>query len=430
MDETLAAAAPAARRSLNAQQAEELVIAVITRHADAVLRTARRHSLCADDAQDAYQRALEILVRHAHRLDPERAGSWLHTVVKHEAMAVRRSRSRLVGMDEMDLDALEANTTSTPEERALQFEHTMRSAEALKRLKPQEVRALWLKAAGHSYRDICEVTGWTYTKVNRCLTEGRRTFLERYAGIEAGEECARWEPVLSAMVDGEATGDQLVELRPHLRNCASCRATLRALHTTGTSLGALFPPATLALSATDLEHAGGFLARLYETVSMTVHERMASTVLRIHSVVETATAHKAAAIAASAVAVAGGGLAVDEARRLPEPARAIAERSTPGEPASVTRRSPAVPLATRSSAATASTRRVLQRTSVRPKSSKPSRAASRPVSEPLVDPVESRTTTAPAPVVARPAQALAMPRATGPASPARTPSSEFGFEKP
>ena len=179
--------------------------------------------------------------------------------------------------------------------------------------------------------------------MNRCLTEGRRSFLERYAGIETGEECARWQPVLSAMVDGEATGDQLVELRPHLRNCGSCRATLRALHTTGTPLGALFPPATLALGAADLEHAGGFLTRLYEAVSMTIHERTASTVLRIHSAVETATAHKAAAIAASAVAVAGGGLAVEEARRLPEPARAVAERSTPRGPASVVRPSRAVP---------------------------------------------------------------------------------------
>ena len=43
----------------------------------------RRYSLCADDAHDAYQRGLEILMRHAARLDPERAAGWLHTVVNH-----------------------------------------------------------------------------------------------------------------------------------------------------------------------------------------------------------------------------------------------------------------------------------------------------------------------------------------------------------
>ena len=434
MDETSAAAASAARRHLNAQQAEELVIAVITRHADAVLRTARRHSLCADDAQDAYQRALEILLRHAHRLDPERAGSWLHTVVKHEAMAVRRSRSRLVGIEDMDLDALEADTTSTPEERALQFEHTMRSAEALKRLKPQEVRALWLKAAGHSYRDICEVTGWTYTKVNRCLTEGRRSFLERYAGIEAGEECARWQPVLSAMVDGEATGDQLVELRPHLRNCGTCRATLRALHTTGTPLGALFPPAPLALSAADLEHAGGFLTRLYETVSMTFQERTASTILRAQAVIETATAHKAAAVAASAVAVAGGGLAVDEATRVAKPTPAVAERSMP-------RRAAAIPGRPRPMPPSAAPRRVStvgareprgwQRDAARRKDTGTSvRPTVKPAAEPLVDPVEGGGMTASASAVARPARLLAKSHTTKSTPSARTIASEFGFEKP
>jgi RNA polymerase sigma factor (sigma-70 family) len=199
-------AAPDAARSKKARQAEELVITTITRYADSALRIARRHSLCVDDAHDAYQRAVEILMRHAHRLDPERAGSWLHTVVKHEAMAVRRSRQRLVGADEVDLDALEARTTPSPEERVLQFEHLSRSAEALQRLKPNEVRALWLKAAGNSYAEICDATGWTYTKVNRCLAEGRRSFLERYAGIEAGEECLRWQP--GPVRDGGRRGDE------------------------------------------------------------------------------------------------------------------------------------------------------------------------------------------------------------------------------
>jgi hypothetical protein len=51
------AAADAARRPLNAQQAEQLVIATITSHADSALRIARCHSLFADDARDRYQRA-------------------------------------------------------------------------------------------------------------------------------------------------------------------------------------------------------------------------------------------------------------------------------------------------------------------------------------------------------------------------------------
>src|ERR1043165_9179625 len=77
------------------EQAEQLVLDLIAAHADSLLRTARRYSLCADDAQDAYQRGLEILMRHAHRLDADRAAGWLHTVVKHEALAVNRQRCRI-----------------------------------------------------------------------------------------------------------------------------------------------------------------------------------------------------------------------------------------------------------------------------------------------------------------------------------------------
>src|SRR6476620_4684222 len=98
------AEAPPTAHTQSRLDAEALILRVIASHADSLLRLARRHSLCADDAQDAYQRGLEIFMRHAPRLDPERAASWLRTVVKHEAMAVRKSRAELVGFEEVDLD--------------------------------------------------------------------------------------------------------------------------------------------------------------------------------------------------------------------------------------------------------------------------------------------------------------------------------------
>src|SRR5829696_1466134 len=158
MEQHQISAEDTARRPVSREQAEDLVVATITRHAESVLRLARRHSICADDAQDAYQRALEIFLRHAHRLDPDRAGAWLHTVAKHEAMAVRRARARTIGAEEVDFDTFEARTSESPEERVLSFEHLTRSAEALQRLKPNEVRALWLKAAGNSYAETPPAT--------------------------------------------------------------------------------------------------------------------------------------------------------------------------------------------------------------------------------------------------------------------------------
>jgi RNA polymerase sigma factor (sigma-70 family) len=145
--------------------AEELILRTVAAHAESLLRTARRHSICVDDAHDAYQRALEIFMGHADRLDPDRAAGWLHVVVKREAQAIRKSRKRLVTTSEVNFDLHESRRVPTPDEQLMSFDLVSRSAEALQRLKPQELRALWLKAQGHSYNDIAAITGWSYTKL-------------------------------------------------------------------------------------------------------------------------------------------------------------------------------------------------------------------------------------------------------------------------
>lgn len=314
MDDDTPAEAPMGRL-LSRDERDALVIELVRSHAPGLLRLARRHSLCADDAQDAYQRGIEILLRHAGRLDPERAPSWLRTVVKHEAMAVRRTRQRDLAATEIDFDHLEARTSASPEERVASIEQVARSAEALQRLKPQELRALWLRAQGNSYEEIERLTGWSRTKVNRCLYEGRRSFLERYAGIEAGMECERWAPLLSALVDGEASPQQLVEIRPHLRSCAACRATVRELHRAAAPLRAIFPGVGLALAAVEPEATVGIAARVHDSVAVWLTERTATATLRLQAAVDglQGSAGKATAVvAASAAVAAGGGVALQQ----------------------------------------------------------------------------------------------------------------------
>lgn len=305
----IAVAAPREGRRLTDADRDALVVDVIRLHADGLLRLARRHSLCADDAQDAYQRGLEIFLCHAYRLDPERAPSWLRTVVKHEAMAVRALRQRELAPADLDFDQLETSTTPSPDEQVIAFEAVARSAEALQRLKPNEVRALWLQAQGNSYDEIRELTGWTRTKVSRCLYEGRRSFIARYAGIESGAECERWEPLLSSLVDGEATTAELVELRPHLRACASCRAVVRELHRAAAPLRVVFPLGAVASAAPQVEPAGHLFVKVYETATTWLGERAASSLVRAQIMVDAASvsAGKVTAIAAASAAAAGGG---------------------------------------------------------------------------------------------------------------------------
>lgn len=321
---------------------EELILRTVAAHADSLLRTARRHSICLDDAQDAYQHAIEIFMREAHRLDAARAPGWLHVVVKREAQALRKERQKLVMSTAADLDLHEATDLPTADERLLSFDLVSRSAEALQRLKPQELRALWLRAEGHSYGEIATITGWSYTKINRCLTEGRRSFLARYERIESGDECERWLPVISAMVDGEATAEKIVELRPHLRNCPGCRATLRALRDSSKPLAAVLPIPLLAAGTDGGDHVSGVLMRLYEGISGGLHERAVHSVTKAQAMFEMAAAGKVTAVAASAAAVAGGGYAtVEQVIQRPVAVRRVAETRAHEKPA-VRRGTPSV----------------------------------------------------------------------------------------
>jgi hypothetical protein len=248
---------------------------------------------------------------------------------------VREARSKYVGVeDDAALDALDdGRYVASVEERSERFEELSRAAEALKRLKPQEVTALVLKAQGLSYQEIAERQSWTYTKVNRCITEGRRAFLQRYAGIQSGEECERWLPVLSAMADGEASAEQLLDARPHLRNCSACRAVLGDLHRAHAPVAALLPPALLG--GATLAPAGGWLDRLGELV-LGAQERMTAPLVKAQTAVEAASSMKMAAVAASTVAIAGGGVAVERQAaggdaRAAEPAAAAAETAPSAE---------------------------------------------------------------------------------------------------
>jgi RNA polymerase sigma factor (sigma-70 family) len=147
----------------------------------ALRRTARRYSLCADDADDAYQRAVEILLTKSPPADPQHLLAWMQVVTRREALAVRRSRERLLGPGDDDhadpLDRIVCDEPG-PQERLERREQLAAAARLLLELKPQERLALILQAHGYSYAEICQLCGWTYTKVNRCLTEGRARLRE------------------------------------------------------------------------------------------------------------------------------------------------------------------------------------------------------------------------------------------------------------
>ncbi len=217
---------------------------------DTVLRaTARRYSICADDADDAFQRGIEILLSKAPTTEVRQLVPWTRTVIKHEALAVRRTRERMLGKppspidpeNEQDWVQLIPSTGTGPDERAISREKVARSREALGQLKPAELRALTLLAEGYSYAEIGAMNDWTHTKVNRCLAEGRRRFRSVFSESEAGERCHRFEPMISTGCDGELDQAGLEELEDHLAGCGHCRATLKAYRAAPRAAAALAP---------------------------------------------------------------------------------------------------------------------------------------------------------------------------------------------
>jgi len=208
---------------------DQAALHLIARHGAKILATARRYAATPEDAEDAYQRGLEILLRKAPTTSQEDLVPWLKTVVKHEAFALRRHRERHAPVT----DDGELGERGTPpditHDQAEHYQRLRQGAEALHQLKPQEIRALQLRAEGYSYAEICEITGWSYTKVNRCLTEGGQALAIRLAGIEGGIECAKLAPQLMALADGDARTEQVAQLQLHMRSCLSCRARLKSL---------------------------------------------------------------------------------------------------------------------------------------------------------------------------------------------------------
>jgi RNA polymerase sigma factor (sigma-70 family) len=292
---------------------DRTVARLVERHGDALLATARRYTLTREDAEDAYQRALEILLTKAPPVGEEELVRWTKTVIKHEAFAIWRSRERTVPASiEQPLEGT-ASAAPPADDRVQSYERLRLGAEALRRLKPQEIRCLVLRAEGYSYRQICELTGWTYTKVNRCLTEGRRSFLRRVAGIESGAECDRLSPLLSALADGEATSTELATLRPHLRSCLACRAALRAFRELPHRAAEVVPVAAAGGSdrapATIWDWAES-VADWGQSAAGWAQERAALIGAKLQSAVETQAAGKVAAVAASSAALAGGSVAM------------------------------------------------------------------------------------------------------------------------
>jgi RNA polymerase sigma factor (sigma-70 family) len=156
--------------------------ALLTHHRAALYRQAVRHSHRPDDAEDALQDACLQFMRSYDGPPGTDALRWMLLVTKRCAWAIgTRQRSH---ESQWEVSCTDADVSGEPTlivadespDPALYTERAEQQAArlaALRRLKSDRRTALFLLGLGLSYREIAERKGWTQTKVNRCLAEGR-----------------------------------------------------------------------------------------------------------------------------------------------------------------------------------------------------------------------------------------------------------------
>ncbi|HEX4306489.1 MAG TPA: RNA polymerase sigma factor [Solirubrobacterales bacterium] len=148
---------------------DRLATELYTARRSFLLGVARRHASCEDDAEEALQEAFaEFLAGY----DPSGGAPplpWLVTVTKRACWRAKEKRG--VCLEPATLAGMVVGDVPDQAARVAGRDEARRRLGALKR---DERRALVLHAAGFTYPEIGERSGWTHTKVNRCLYEGRK----------------------------------------------------------------------------------------------------------------------------------------------------------------------------------------------------------------------------------------------------------------
>ncbi len=143
-----------------------------------LVRIARRNGAITDaDAEEAVGFALLSFIE---KYDPA-SGSpplgWATLTVQRAcwAAADRRGLARRVSQGvapSFSVPQIVDNGVGV-EETVERAEYVLEAHERLAELKPAERRVLVLIAAGYSYEEIGQITGFSYTKTNRSAAEGR-----------------------------------------------------------------------------------------------------------------------------------------------------------------------------------------------------------------------------------------------------------------
>jgi RNA polymerase sigma factor (sigma-70 family) len=223
--------------------------------APGLIRYAARYAPSIHDAEDAYQRAMEIALTRAPVTEQRAFMAWLYTVIRNEAITIARKRRREspTAVEDLAVTLTEAAEDALgPDSVAEWRERYGAIRDGLAGLTESQRVCLMLKSAGASYADIGEVTGFSMRKIERSVLEGRERLHAWQLRLAAGAECERIRPALERAAEHEATEAEAREVSRHVRHCGGCRSALAARRQSVQGLAALVP---IGLVATHLAAA-------------------------------------------------------------------------------------------------------------------------------------------------------------------------------
>lgn len=277
--------------------------------APGLIRFAARYTRSLHDAEDAYQRAMEIALTRAPVTEQRRFMAWLHTVLRNEALAVAKARRREGPGAEGDVP--EAYENSLEEvvgiDALAEWRERYRSIQdGLAGLTDAQRICLMLQTAGVSYERIHEITGFSLRKVERSVLEGRSRLVAWEVRLASGEACERLDPLIARVAAAQATAKEARIVSRHVRHCGHCRAVLRDRRESNEWLAGLVPVALLSGQVLTGTPDPTPVIAWWERVSGGATVRMGTVVQMAMDLPSSALAKVGAGTAALAVAGAAG----------------------------------------------------------------------------------------------------------------------------
>jgi DNA-directed RNA polymerase specialized sigma24 family protein len=168
----------AKRSPKEAREVRDLAEAIYREWQSYLLKIAFQNAACRRDGEEAVSEAFAAFIRAFDPGGKAPPVAWLTLTVKRECWRRRRDAHldcyigpviNHDGEERSVLDVIPAPGAGL-EERVAECDE---ARQRLAKLKDNERTGLGLLGAGFSYKEIGRLKNWTYTKVSRCIREGR-----------------------------------------------------------------------------------------------------------------------------------------------------------------------------------------------------------------------------------------------------------------